>query len=74
MPDELWELGWMQIPGDDDVVLIEWPERAGNLLPADHWLVTLAVPPGQPHLRIVEIEPVGDPPALAPSALAAESG
>ena len=33
-PDELWELGWMQIPAENDIVLVEWPERAGDLLPA----------------------------------------
>lgn len=65
-PEELWELGWMQIPGDDDIVLVEWPERAGALLPADHWLVTLTVPAGHPDLRDVEITRVGDPHSLAP--------
>jgi tRNA threonylcarbamoyladenosine biosynthesis protein TsaE len=72
-PEELWELGWMQLPGDHDIVLIEWPERAGHLLPADHWLVSLSVPPGQPHLRAVEVTEIGDPRAHAPFPLAATS-
>ena len=72
-PEELWELGWMQIPGDHDIVLIEWPERAGKLLPADHWLVALSIPPGQPHLRAVEVTRVGEPRALAPFPLATTS-
>jgi tRNA threonylcarbamoyladenosine biosynthesis protein TsaE len=72
-PEELWELGWMQIPGDHDIVLIEWPERAGHLLPADRWLVSLSVPPGEPHLRAVEVTRVGEPRALASFPLAASS-
>jgi tRNA threonylcarbamoyladenosine biosynthesis protein TsaE len=69
-PEELWELGWMQIPGDHDVALIEWPERAGSLMPADHWLVSLSVPPGQPQLRTVEVTKVGEPREIAPFLLA----
>jgi tRNA threonylcarbamoyladenosine biosynthesis protein TsaE len=64
-PEELWELGWAQIPGEDDIVLIEWPERAGALLSADHWLVTLALLSGEPELRRVDISRVGVPRDLA---------
>lgn len=64
--DELWELGWVQLPGEDDLVLIEWPERAGDLLPQDHWRIELALPPGQPLLRDVEVIRVGTPHELAP--------
>ena len=70
-PDELWELGWTQIPGDDDIVLIEWPERAEGLLPADHWVITLSLPTDRPELRSVEIRPVGEPRELGPLPLAA---
>jgi tRNA threonylcarbamoyladenosine biosynthesis protein TsaE len=63
-PEDLWELGWMQIPGERDIVLVEWPERAADLMPADHWRIGLATPPNQPHVRDVEIERVGDPLAL----------
>jgi tRNA threonylcarbamoyladenosine biosynthesis protein TsaE len=62
--DELDELGWGQLPGDEDVVLVEWPERAGPLLPADHWLIALSIPHGQPLLRDVEVVRVGSPPEL----------
>ncbi len=71
--EELWELGWIQIPGDEDIVLIEWPERAGDLLPTDHWRVTLAVSAGFPERRDVEIARVGDPRGLDLLALAATS-
>lgn len=73
-PDELWELGWMQIPGASDVVLVEWPERAGDLLTTDHWLVTLAVPAGRPDLREVQITRVGGPSALAAPPLVGTRG
>jgi tRNA threonylcarbamoyladenosine biosynthesis protein TsaE len=70
-PDELWELGWTQLPGDDDIVLIEWPERAAGLLPADHWVITLSLPADRPELRSVEIGSVGEPRELRPLPLAA---
>jgi tRNA threonylcarbamoyladenosine biosynthesis protein TsaE len=64
-PGELWELGWGQIPGDDEVVLVEWPERAGSLLPADRWVIELTPAAGEPLLRDVEVTRVGSPPELA---------
>lgn len=64
-PDELWELGWAQLPAEDDVVLVEWPEKAGPLLPEDHWRIELATPPGEPLLRDVEVVRVGSPPELS---------
>ncbi|HST63419.1 MAG TPA: tRNA (adenosine(37)-N6)-threonylcarbamoyltransferase complex ATPase subunit type 1 TsaE, partial [Longimicrobium sp.] len=32
-PAEVWELGWSELGGADDLVLIEWPQRAEALLP-----------------------------------------
>lgn len=63
--DELWELGWSDLPDMDEIVLIEWPERAGELLPRHHWLVRLSAPSDEPDLRDVEVHRVGDPPELA---------
>jgi len=65
-PDDLWELGWAQLPEVSDLVLIEWPERAGGLLPSDHWLIRLSTPRDRTDLREVEVTRVGEPPALAP--------
>ncbi len=62
--DELWELGWAQLPEERDIVLIEWPERAGTLLHPDHWLIRLETPAGQLDVRDVEVVPVGAPPPL----------
>lgn len=64
-PDELWELGWSQLPADAEVVLVEWPEKAGSALPADRWLIELSAPVGEPLLRDVEVTRVGSPPELA---------
>lgn len=65
-PDELVELGWTDLGGDDEIVLVEWPERAGDRLPRDHWLIRLEVPVDEPLLRDIEVLRVGAPPALAP--------
>jgi tRNA threonylcarbamoyladenosine biosynthesis protein TsaE len=64
-PEELWELGWSELPDEDEIVLVEWPERAGALMPEDHWLIELSTPPGWPALRDVEVTRVGAPPDLA---------
>ena len=63
-PDELWELGWAQLGSDPEVVLIEWPERAGGLMPDDHWIIDLAPCDDDASLRDVEVHRVGRPPAL----------
>ncbi|MEJ2184914.1 MAG: tRNA (adenosine(37)-N6)-threonylcarbamoyltransferase complex ATPase subunit type 1 TsaE [Gemmatimonadota bacterium] len=36
-PDEVWELGWRDLGSGRQIVLMEWPERAASLLPADRW-------------------------------------
>jgi tRNA threonylcarbamoyladenosine biosynthesis protein TsaE len=64
-PTELWELGWEELGADNEVVLVEWPERAGDLLPRDYWSIELSSPPGKPLLRDVSVTRVGSPPELA---------
>ncbi len=50
---ELWELGWEELGGAGQIVLVEWPERAGDLLPADRWEIDLAfVQPGSGQRRV----------------------
>lgn len=63
-PTEVWELGWRELGEADDVVLIEWPERAEALLPADRWDVRLEAIPGEALLREVRASAAGAPPAL----------
>jgi tRNA threonylcarbamoyl adenosine modification protein YjeE len=41
-PDELVEIGFADAVGDG-AVLVEWPDRAGDLLPADRLTVTLEI-------------------------------
>jgi tRNA threonylcarbamoyladenosine biosynthesis protein TsaE len=62
-PDEVWELGWDELGGADDLVLIEWPERAEALLPAPRWEVRIE-DEGDPDTRRVRARAVGDPPPL----------
>lgn len=63
-PDEVWELGWEELGEGDQIVLVEWPERAEALLPADRWDISLTPPePGSPE-RVVEVRAAGSPPDL----------
>jgi tRNA threonylcarbamoyladenosine biosynthesis protein TsaE len=41
--DEVWELGWAELGEGRQIVLIEWAERAGSLLPRDRWDIYLEV-------------------------------
>ena len=62
-PEEVWELGWAELPADDEVVLIEWPERAEGLLPEPRWEVTLEEG-GDPGRREISLRAVGAPGTL----------
>jgi tRNA threonylcarbamoyladenosine biosynthesis protein TsaE len=62
-PEEVWELGWSELGGADDLVLIEWPQRAEALLPVPRWEVELEEE-ADPSVRRVRARPVGDPPPL----------
>lgn len=55
---ELAEIGWDDF-GGDPIVLIEWPERAGESLPAERFQVTLALPAGAAAGREATIEGFG---------------
>jgi tRNA threonylcarbamoyladenosine biosynthesis protein TsaE len=61
--DEVWELGWAELPEPNELMLVEWPERAESLLPEPRWEVSLAESPGGER-RAVEAWPVGSPPPL----------
>ena len=51
--DELTALGWDELVGSEALVLIEWPERAGSAIPADHVPITLQHLEGQPERRLL---------------------
>lgn len=61
-PEDVWELGWRDLGADDEITLVEWPERAGTLLPPDRWDIHLSV--AAPDLRTVQIHRAGDAPEL----------
>ena len=52
-PDELDALGWDEIVFGQDVVLIEWPERAGDRLPDGHVTLSLQHLPDDPDRRLL---------------------
>lgn len=63
-PDEVWELGWAELAGGPEIVLVEWPERAEALLPDDRWDVYLAAPEPGADVRDVRALRRGAAPAL----------
>ena len=63
-PAELWELGWQDLGAPDELVLLEWPERAEELMPPDRWEIELAPVDGDEGSRRVRVNRVGHPPHL----------
>jgi tRNA threonylcarbamoyladenosine biosynthesis protein TsaE len=62
-PEDVWELGWRELGAEDEIVVVEWPERAEPLLPRDRWDVLLRSGPDAT-LRDVRAQPCGTPPPL----------
>jgi len=60
-PGDLWELGWEDLSRDDEIVIIEWPERAGAYLQPDRWDVHLRIPDDAPSHREISVNRVGAP-------------
>ncbi|HET9775964.1 MAG TPA: tRNA (adenosine(37)-N6)-threonylcarbamoyltransferase complex ATPase subunit type 1 TsaE [Gemmatimonadaceae bacterium] len=52
-PDQLTNLGWDEIVSSRALVLVEWPERAGERLPEDHVPIDLDYVPDDPGRRIL---------------------
>jgi tRNA threonylcarbamoyl adenosine modification protein YjeE len=63
-PDELLELGWADLGADGEIVLVEWPERAEDLLPDDRWEIELTSPEPGSLFRTVSVSRFGHPPHL----------
>lgn len=61
--EEVWELGWRELGGAGDLVVIEWPERAERLLPPDRWDISIEPGP-DPLTRSVRAYRRGDAPVL----------
>lgn len=52
-PREVSDIGWEDIMASDALRLVEWPERAGSLLPADHVPLLLQHLPNDPGRRLL---------------------
>ena len=52
-PDQLDEIGWDELVSARAVVLVEWPERAGDRLPAGHVTLSLQHLPHDPGRRLL---------------------
>ncbi len=48
---DLLHLGWDEILSEDAVTLVEWPDRAGDALPADRLDLDLLLVPDDPNRR-----------------------
>ena len=51
--DELTNIGWDEIISDDALILIEWPERAGQRIPHNHVPISLQHLPEDPTRRLL---------------------
>ena len=52
-PDQLDEIGWDELVSARAIVLVEWPERAGDRLPAGHITLSLQHLPDDPGRRLL---------------------
>lgn len=58
--EEVWELGWSELPESTDLMLIEWGERAESLLPGTRWEIALDQG-SAPDRREVTVRALGEP-------------
>jgi tRNA threonylcarbamoyladenosine biosynthesis protein TsaE len=52
-PAELTNIAWDEIVSDEAIVLIEWPERAGDRIPHVHVPISLQHLPDDPQRRLL---------------------
>ena len=52
-PVELTNLGWDELLAEEALILIEWPERAGDRIPRDHIPISLQHLPGDESRRVL---------------------
>lgn len=52
-PDQLDEIGWDELVSSRAIVLVEWPERAGDRVPAGHVTLSLQHLPDDPGRRLL---------------------
>jgi len=63
--EELQELGWEDLGGEDQVVLVEWPDRAQDSWPEGAIEIELSMAKGRPERRALALKggpsPLGNP-------------
>ncbi len=52
-PDDLTQLGWDELVAEEALILIEWPERAGDRIPHLHVPMSLQHLPHDPDRRLL---------------------
>ena len=52
-PSDLVNIGWDEIAASHALVIVEWPERAGDLIPTDHVAIDLEHVPSDPDRRVL---------------------
>jgi len=52
-PSELVNIGWDEIAASHALVIVEWPERAGELIPPQHVSIDLEYAPSDPERRVL---------------------
>ena len=50
---DLVNIGWDEIAASHALVIVEWPERAGELIPPDHVAIDLEHSPTEPDKRVL---------------------
>jgi tRNA threonylcarbamoyladenosine biosynthesis protein TsaE len=52
-PSDLINIGWDEIAASHALVIVEWPERAGDLIPPQHVPIDLEYVPSDPERRVL---------------------
>ena len=52
-PADLTNIGWDDVLAEEALVLVEWPERAGDRVPRDHIPISLQHLPERPECRLL---------------------
>ena len=52
-PSDLVNIGWDEIAASHALVIVEWPEHAGTLIPAGHVPIDLEHSPSDPERRVL---------------------
>jgi tRNA threonylcarbamoyladenosine biosynthesis protein TsaE len=52
-PSDLINIGWDEIVASHALVIVEWPERAGDLIPPQHVPIDLEYDPSDPERRVL---------------------